>query len=166
MPAIFHARTAALLPIMIVVALVATVFALAPSADAATRRQKAIGTAMDVVRHQKGDPYQYGASGPNAFDCSGLIYYGFRKAGFRHIPRSSDAQARHMNRIKRSQMRRGDFVYFYDGRATAGNVYHVGVYAGRFDGRRAIIHAPYGNQRVHREKIWTKQWFPATLRGM
>lgn len=164
MPAIFRTRSAALLPLVLVAALVAVMVALAPAANASTRSQK-IGVGLDVVRHQKGDPYRYGAAGPRAFDCSGLIYYSFRKAGFTHIPRSSDAQAHHMNRLKRSHMRRGDFVFFYQGRAAAHNVYHVGVFAGWKKGHRTIIHAPSGNQRVRRERIWTHHWFPGSLRG-
>jgi cell wall-associated NlpC family hydrolase len=165
MPATLRARSAALLPLMIVVALVATMFAFTPAADAASRRER-IGTGMDVVRHQKGDPYRYGAEGPRAFDCSGLIYYGFRKAGFKHVPRSSDDQARHMNRISRAKMRKGDLVFFHDGAAAARNVYHVGVFSGWKDGRRVVVHAPNSGKKVHRSKIWTSQWFPGTLRGL
>ncbi|HET9860559.1 MAG TPA: NlpC/P60 family protein, partial [Nocardioidaceae bacterium] len=83
MPASFRARSAVLLPLMIVVALTATMFAFTPAADAASRRQQKINVGMDIVRHQKGDRYAYGAAGPNRFDCSGLIYYSYRKAGFR-----------------------------------------------------------------------------------
>ena len=167
MLAIFRTRSAALLPLMLVTALVATMFALAPTADAASRRQQKIGTGLDVVRNQKGDPYQYGADGPGRFDCSGLTYYSYRKAGFRNIPRTSNQQAKFMNRIaKRRNMRKGDFVFFYDGAAKARNVYHMGVFAGWKDGRRTIIHAPYGGKNVHRSKIWTGSWFPGTLRGL
>ena len=166
MPAILRARSAALLPLLVIAALMATLFAFTPAADAATSRQQKIGIGLDVVRHQKGDPYSYGAAGPNAFDCSGLIYYSFRKAGFKHVPRTSSAQARHMNRIERSQLRRGDFVFFHRGGASPGNVYHVGVFAGWDNGRRTIIHAPYGSQSVHRERIWTNEWFAGTLRGL
>ena len=167
MPAILHARNAALLPLMLVGLLIATMLALAPSADAAaSRRQQKISTGFDVIRQQKGDPYNYGSAGPSAFDCSGLIYYSFRKAGFKHVPRTSSQQANFMNRIGKSQLRKGDFVFFHRGSAAPGNVYHVGVFAGFKDGRRTIIHAPYGNNRVHREKIWTSQWFPGTLRGL
>lgn len=167
MSAILRARSFALLPLMLVAVLVATLFSITPAADAADRRQHKISDGAAVVRHQKGDPYRYGAAGPGAFDCSGLIYYSFRKAGFSGVPRTSDAQARHMNRIaKRKNMRKGDFVFFHDGRATAGNVYHVGVFVGWEDRRRTIVHAPYGGQSVHRSKIWTGSWFPGTLRGL
>lgn len=167
MSAILRARSVALLPIMLVAVLVATLFSITPAADAANRRQHKIAEAADVVRNQKGDPYQYGADGPGAFDCSGLMFYSFRKAGFDGIPRTSQAQARHMNRLaKRSSMRKGDFVFFYDGRAKASNVYHLGMFVGWEDGRRTIVHAPYGGQSVHRSKIWTGSWFPGTLRGL
>ncbi len=166
MPVTLSARSAALLPFILVAALAVTMFAFTPTADAASRRQQKINTGLDVARHQKGDPYQYGAAGPGAFDCSGLIYYSYRKAGFKGIPRTSGDQAQHMNRIKRKNMRKGDFVYFYDGAARSSNVYHVGVFAGVDKGQRWIVHAPYGNQRVKRERIWTGQWFAGTLRGL
>ncbi|MGZ4536612.1 MAG: C40 family peptidase [Nocardioidaceae bacterium] len=153
------------LPVVLVAALLANVFATAGSASASMRTQR-ISHAMSITRHQKGDPYSYGAHGPNRFDCSGLIYYSYRKAGFRHIPRTASEQARHMNRIPKSHLRRGDLVFFYSGAARAGNVYHVGVYAGRVHGHRTIIHAPHSGSRVHREAIWTHKWFAGTLRGM
>src|SRR5689334_4456213 len=40
-----------------------------------------IRSALTIARNQKGDPYRYGASGPNAFDCSGLVYYATHRAG-------------------------------------------------------------------------------------
>jgi cell wall-associated NlpC family hydrolase len=125
----------------------------------ATTRSK-IRSALSIARAQKGDPYRYGAAGPNAFDCSGLVYYSTHRAGFSHVPRTSSAQARFMRKIKRSSMRPGDFVFFYDG----GGVYHVGVFTGWDNGRRQIVHAPYSGTRVRRDPIWTDRWFPGTLR--
>ncbi|WP_395692971.1 C40 family peptidase [Nocardioides sp.] len=119
-----------------------------------------VGSAMAVAMHQKGDPYAYGASGPGAFDCSGLVYYAFRHAGFRHVPRTSSAQAHFAHHISRSHMKRGDLMFFHDG----GGVYHVGIYAGFKHGHRMVLHAPYPGQRVHTERVWTDAWFPGTLR--
>jgi cell wall-associated NlpC family hydrolase len=143
----------------------------APAANAheqhGTARQDRITHGLDVVRDQKGDPYAYGADGPNKFDCSGLVYYAFRKAGFDHVPRTSEAQARHMNRLEnRDDLRPGDFVFFYDGAATASNVYHVGVFAGWKDGRRMVIHSPSSGKDVGTDPIWTDHWFGGTLRGL
>jgi cell wall-associated NlpC family hydrolase len=155
-------RHFAVLPFLLAAILVASTFAVAPSADAMSRhRAKKFANAMDIVRAQKGDRYNYGSAGPRQFDCSGLVYYSFRKAGFRKVPRTSDAQARYTYRVKRRNMHRGDLVFFHNG----GNVYHVGVYAGRDNGRRYIIHAPYGDKRVHRAPIWTNSWFAGSMRN-
>ncbi|MDP9820318.1 C40 family peptidase [Nocardioides massiliensis] len=128
---------------------------------AAYRRNKPIRVAVKVAANQKGDPYRYGSAGPHAFDCSGLTYYSFRKAGFSRIPRTSGAQAGFTKRISRGQLKRGDFVFFHRG----GSVYHVGIYGGRNKhGKRFIIHAPYGNRTVERAPIWTDSWFAGTVR--
>ena len=110
---------------------------------------------------------RYGADGPNRFDCSGLVYYAFRKAGFEHVPRTSSEQARHMNRIDRSDMRPGDFVFFYDGAATAENVYHVGDLL-RLGGRPPDDHPLAELRRAgrHRSRSGTTSWFAGTLRGL
>jgi cell wall-associated NlpC family hydrolase len=124
------------------------------------RTAKKIGSALDIARRQKGDPYRYGAAGPGAFDCSGLTYFAFRRAGFGHIPRTSSAQAGFAHRISRAKMKRGDLMFFYDG----GGVYHVGVFAGASHGTRYVLHAPHSGTRVRTDRVWTNSWFPGTLR--
>lgn len=119
-----------------------------------------VARAMNVAVAQKGNPYAYGAAGPSAFDCSGLVFYSYRKAGFKHIPRTSGAQAGFVKRIPRSAMKRGDLMFFTDG----GGVYHVGVYAGFTHGRRWVLHAPYSGTRVRTDRVWTDGWFAGTLR--
>jgi cell wall-associated NlpC family hydrolase len=117
--------------------------------------------AMRTAVAQKGDPYSYGAAGPNSFDCSGLTFFSFRRAGFSHIPRTSSAQAHFARHISRGAMQRGDLMFFTDG----GGVYHVGVFAGWSHGRRLVLHAPYSGTRVRTDRVWTDSWFPGTLRG-
>ncbi|GAA4730828.1 hypothetical protein GCM10023350_12670 [Nocardioides endophyticus] len=117
--------------------------------------------AMRTAVAQKGDPYAYGASGPRSFDCSGLTFYSFRRAGFSRIPRTSSAQAHFARHISRGAMKRGDLMFF-TGR---GGVYHVGVFAGWGHGRRLVLHAPYSGTRVRTDRVWTNSWFPGTLRG-
>ena len=136
----------------------------APVVEAKVRNVATVATrvrsALSIARNQKGDPYRYGASGPNAFDCSGLVYFSTHRAGFGNVPRTSSAQSRFMRHIKRSAMRPGDFVFFTNG----GGVYHVGIFNGWSHGRRQIVHAPYSGARVRVEAIWTDRWFPGTLR--
>jgi cell wall-associated NlpC family hydrolase len=119
-----------------------------------------IAHAVAVAVNQKGDPYVYGAEGPNAFDCSGLTEYSFAKAGLR-LPRTADEQYHSVRHIKKSNIRRGDLVFFHD---SGGSVYHVGIFAGRRHGSEYILHAPYTGQVVHRERIWTGSWYAGTLR--
>ncbi len=126
--------------------------------SAGSRRR--VHRALRVARAQIGDRYRYGAEGPRRFDCSGLVYFSTHAAGFSRVPRTSSEQAEFMRRIKRSAMRRGDFVFF-TGRS---GVYHVGIFAGRSDGKRHIVHAPSTGARVSRAPIWTNSWFPGTLR--
>ena len=117
--------------------------------------------ALRIARNQTGDPYRYGAEGPDRFDCSGLVYFATQRAGFDDVPRTSSEQADHMRHIKRSNLRRGDFVFF----TKKGDVYHVAFYVGRDDGERMILHAPSTGEDVSRTPIWTDTWFAATLRG-
>ena len=114
-----------------------------------------VGHATRVAVRQKGDPYRYGAAGPGRFDCSGLTYFSFRRAGFKHIPRTSSAQARWAHHIRKGRARRGDLVFFRNSHG----VYHVGVFAGRRHGAKYVLHAPYSGAKVRREKIWTSHWF-------
>jgi cell wall-associated NlpC family hydrolase len=102
--------------------------------------------ALRVAAAQQGDPYRYGAAGPNAFDCSGLTSYSFRRAGVT-IPRTSSAQRGATRRIPARAARPGDLVFFQHG----GRVYHVGFYAGQ----HRVLHSPYAGTKVRKERIWT-----------
>ncbi|MEU4150134.1 NlpC/P60 family protein [Streptomyces sp. NPDC026659] len=87
--------------------------------------------AVAYAYRKLGSPYVWGATGPNAFDCSGLIQAAYRSAGV-SLPRTTYAQINAGRRVSRSQLRPGDLVFFYSG------VSHVGLYIG--NGR--MIHAP------------------------
>ncbi|UQX04500.1 C40 family peptidase [Streptomyces sp. RerS4] len=102
--------------------------------------------AVAIAASKKGAPYVYGATGPKAFDCSGLTLYAFRKAG-RVLPRTADAQYEDTRRIPRTQRAPGDLVFF----PTGGTISHVGIYAGH----NKIWHAPKPGTRVRLERIWT-----------
>ncbi|MFI2202372.1 NlpC/P60 family protein [Streptomyces sp. NPDC020192] len=78
-----------------------------------------------------GSPYVWGATGPNAFDCSGLVQAAYRSAGI-SLPRTTYAQINAGRRVSRSELRPGDLVFFYSG------VSHVGIYVGGGQ----MIHAP------------------------
>jgi cell wall-associated NlpC family hydrolase len=109
--------------------------------------------AVAKARTRAGSPYVYGATGPHAFDCSGLTQWVYRKLGKR-LPRTSDAQAGAVRRVHRP--RRGDLVFFHSG----GNVYHVGIYAGH----HMLWHASRPGHPVAKERIWTSSVFYGRVR--
>ncbi|MEU5089564.1 NlpC/P60 family protein [Streptomyces sp. NPDC021356] len=98
------------------------------SAPAPTSRAAA---AVAYAYAKLGSPYVWGATGPDAFDCSGLVQAAYRAAGIA-LPRTTYAQIGAGHRVSRSQLRPGDLVFFYSG------VSHVGIYVGGGQ----MIHAP------------------------
>ena len=160
MPAISRFGSLIVLPLMLVGLVAASTLVSTPAADAASRNTK-ISRAVRVALHQIGDPYRYGAAGPNAFDCSGLVYYSYRKAGFRHVPRTSDDQARWGHKVRKSHLRRGDLMFFHSG----GNVYHAAIFLKRNrKGTVVMLDSAKPGTRVHRRHPFTKQWFGRSLR--
>jgi len=94
--------------------------------------------------HQVGAPYQYGGAGPNGFDCSGLVYYSFRKAGVR-VPRTSADQFHAARPVPLDDARPGDLVFF----RLENKVSHVGIYLGN----RRFVHAPSHGGSVEVESL-------------
>ncbi|WP_329132092.1 C40 family peptidase [Streptomyces sp. NBC_00670] len=119
----------------------------ASQASAATTATKA----LHVAASKKGSPYQWGATGPHRFDCSGLTLYSFKKAG-KKLPRTAAAQYNKTRHISSSSRKAGDLVFFH----TGSYVYHVGIYAGK----GKIWHAPKTGDVVRLQKLWTKSvWY-------
>jgi cell wall-associated NlpC family hydrolase len=91
----------------------------APVAASSQAARIAVQTALAQV----GKPYVWGASGPNAYDCSGLTMYSYAAAGVA-LPHSSSAQSGMGIPVSRDQLQPGDLVFFYS------PVSHVGMYIG------------------------------------
>lgn len=121
-----------------------------------TREQKQVllgKRAVAKARSRAGSAYRYGATGPRAFDCSGLTQWVYKKLGKR-LPRTSSAQAGAVRHVRHP--RRGDLVFFTSG----GHVYHVGIYAGR----HMLWHASRPGHPVAKERIWTSSVFYGRVR--
>lgn len=99
--------------------------AVAAAAPAAARR-----SAMEKALSKVGSPYRYGAAGPNAFDCSGLINWAYKSSG-KSLPRTSRELSRTGTPVAKSDLQPGDLVFFYK------PVSHAGIYIG--DGK--VVHA-------------------------
>ncbi|MCY6484795.1 NlpC/P60 family protein [Clostridium aestuarii] len=104
-----------------------------PSRGSAPISQNAV---VAYSRNYLGRPYVWGATGPNSFDCSGLMKYVYAHFGVR-LPRVSRDQARAGKYVPKSQLQPGDLVFFaYSG--GRGTIHHVGMYVGN----GCYIHAP------------------------
>lgn len=73
-----------------------------------------------------GAPYQWGGTGADGFDCSGLVQVAYSRMGVR-LPRTARDQARRGQMVERSNLRPGDLVFFGD---SASSINHVGIAAG------------------------------------
>lgn len=101
-----------------------------------------------------GAPYAWAATGPDAFDCSGLVVWAFRQAGLT-LPHSSQALAAGGQPVPLDQMQPGDVISLFP------DASHVGIYVGggrmihaQFEGLPVIVEslrgAPIHNVRRYR----------------
>ncbi|MGW8766715.1 NlpC/P60 family protein [Streptomyces sp. NPDC055815] len=112
---------------------------LPPLADLGPSRAAA---AVIAARSAIGRPYVWGATGPSAFDCSGLMVWSYRQAGI-SLPRTSSAQRYAGRQVPLSQAQPGDLVTY------RGDASHVAIYAGNGQ----VIHAPYPGARVRYDPV-------------
>ena len=131
-------------------AAVLTVGLAAPAMAAPATGSSVEGKALSVARSEEGKPYQYGASGPGSFDCSGLVQYSFAQAG-RQLPRTAAEQYSETTHLPQSAKQPGDLLFFYG----SDGVYHVAFYAGGND----MIDAPHPGTTVQEEQIWSNQYY-------
>lgn len=78
-----------------------------PAADGA--QGPAADEAVQVAESKIGRPYVWGATGPNAFDCSGLVQYAYRHAGI-NLPRTTYEMMHAGRQVPLSDIRRGDLI--------------------------------------------------------
>jgi cell wall-associated NlpC family hydrolase len=90
---------------------------------------QAVATAIAFAEQQLGKPYQWGGTGPDAFDCSGLVMMAYRAAGIA-IARTSQAQWATEPRVQASQAEPGDLVFFAGADGTPASPGHVGLVIG------------------------------------
>ena len=122
------------------------------SLPASPARAQSFGDAVvaQAATHY-GAPYRWGGSGPNTFDCSGLVMVVFGHFGVRlpHYTVDQYAVSRH---VPQNQKQPGDVIFFHD---STGYIYHDGIYAGN----NTIIAAPHTGDVVRRETLWTGAYY-------
>jgi cell wall-associated NlpC family hydrolase/outer membrane murein-binding lipoprotein Lpp len=116
----------------------------------------AAGQAVAFAMAQIGKPYLWGAAGPSAYDCSGLVLAAYRSAGI-YLPRVSRAQWYAGQHVGLGELAPGDLVFFaHDVRAPS-TIHHVGMYIGG----GAMVEAPYTGARVRTASIGRRDYIGA-----
>ena len=110
-----------------------------PSAPPASGASAAVAKAKEQI----GKPYQWGAEGPDSFDCSGLTLYAWR-AGGRSLPHSSGAQYSATARVSTSALQPGDLLFY------GSPIHHVGIYVGNGQ----MVEASQSGTPVRYASIW------------
>ncbi|HBF73707.1 MAG TPA: hypothetical protein DDW71_00405, partial [Lactobacillus sp.] len=93
----------------------------AMSSDDGTASINGAALVKAVYKYGHGKSYVWGATGPNSFDCSGLVQYALKHAFGINYPRVSGAQINYAHRISAANAKPGDLI---------GNSGHIGVYMG------------------------------------
>lgn len=103
--------------------------------QASTQSSSTAQTVVNAAKSQIGKPYVWGATGPNAYDCSGLVQYAYSQAG-KNIGRTTYQQAGAGQHVSVSQAQAGDILMWGD--------YHDAIYVGN----NQYVHAPQPGQNV------------------
>ena len=108
----------------------------APVPFASPVQETAGARALAAASTKVGTPYVWGATGPDAFDCSGLTSWAYGQAGV-SIPRTSQAQMGGGQQVSKADLQPGDIISYY-------GASHVALYAGNGQ----VLHAPTEGQSV------------------
>jgi len=112
------------------------------------------GQALQAAVSREGDPYVWGAAGPNAFDCSGLVVWAYAQEGIA-LPHFTGDLWNSGVHITRADLEPGDLVFFFP------DISHVGIYIG--DGM--MIDAPDFGQTVQVQPVFWSSYVGAVRIG-
>jgi cell wall-associated NlpC family hydrolase len=103
----------------------------------------------EASRHA-GKPYQWGAVGPDRFDCSGFTMYVFSRFG-KSLPHNSGMQYNSVRHIAKADKKVGDLIFTYN----SNGIHHVAIYAGN----GYIWHSPHSGAVVNKSQMWSSSYY-------
>jgi len=121
----------------------ADVAAVGTSCGTAVLAQGVAGAAVAFAVHEVGKPYVWGATGPNAYDCSGLMLKAFAAAGVT-LPRVSSQQYNAGGHVPARQAQPGDLLFYATDPSDPSTIHHVMLYMGNGQ----MVEAPNSLQPV------------------
>ena len=107
-------------------------------------------TALRAALTQVGKPYLWGAAGPDAYDCSGLVVWAYAQEGL-SLPHYTGSLFDDGERISQSDLEPGDLLFF------GSSIDHVGFYLGN----GLMVDAPHSGAFVRVEAVWWSQYVGA-----
>jgi cell wall-associated NlpC family hydrolase len=108
--------------------------------------------AVQTAESELGKPYQWGAAGPDTFDCSGLTMYSYAQAGI-SLPHYTGDQWNQGRHVSQGELQPGDLVFFEK------SLGHVGIYIGNGN----FIHAPHTGDVVKISSL--SGWYQSEYAG-
>ena len=99
--------------------------------------------ALQAAESQLGKPYEWGAAGPDTYDCSGLVMWAYAQVGV-HVDHWTGDQWNEGAHIPLSALRAGDLLFFATDTSDPNTIHHVGMYVGNGQ----MIEAPYTGANV------------------
>jgi cell wall-associated NlpC family hydrolase len=112
------------------------------------------GQALQAALSRRGDPYVWGAAGPNQFDCSGLVVWAYGQEGIA-LPHYTGSLWNSGVHVARADLEPGDLVFFF------ADISHVGIYVGN----GLMVDAPDFGQPVQIQPIYWNAYVGAVRIG-
>jgi cell wall-associated NlpC family hydrolase len=117
--------------------------------DVGKPNQALVDVTVAAARQQIGKPYQWGATGPGAFDCSGLTGWAYAEAGVL-LPRTSREQWSAGPHPGLGYLLPGDLLFWATNTADPATIHHVALYIGNDQ----MIAAPHTGANVTVQPVY------------
>ena len=105
-----------------------------------------VNSMINLATAQMGKTYQWGATGPNRFDCSGFTTFVYKQNGI-SLPRTAQAQSEVGNRVTYNNLKEGDLIFFRSPKSS--RISHTGIYLGK----NMFIHASSAKHKVVKSRL-------------
>ena len=122
-----------------------------------TARREATARAIAAARTKLGDPYLWGGTGPNAYDCSGLTQFAYGSAGI-VLPRVAADQWTVGRHVALGDLQPGDLLFWATDTSNPATIHHVAMYIGN----GLMIAAPHTGDVVKIEPVYLDGFIGAT----
>lgn len=106
---------------------------------------------VKTAQSQLGTRYILGGTSPRGFDCSGLVWWAYKKHGI-CIPRLTEDQARAGIAVKFYAIQPGDIIIFKTRKGRSG------LHSGLYTGSGKFIHSPKSGKHVRHDKVEDSYW--------